>query len=145
MVLSIIISYPKMPSFGFANEVIYWFKLCLGNFVLMLMTSTLHMLVYGCHKDLFFLILQYISDIAQAVDCDHTCLFCHHKDLKRIKEEVIKNLSSECDWFLDDKLSIPFGEDQVFQSKNRKKSVGTLDINYGTMKIKQYFKVTFKQ
>ena len=47
-----------------------------------------------------------------------------HKDLERIKE-LTKNLPSICDWFVDDKLSIQFGEDKTksifFSTKNRKK------------------------
>ena len=55
----------------------------------------------------------------QAVDCDlflyadDTCLLFQHKDLERIKEELIKNFSNICDWFVDNKLSIHFGEDKT--------------------------------
>ena len=69
-----------------------------------------------------------------------------HKDLERIKE-LTKNLPSICDWFVDDKLSIQFGEDKTksifFSTKNRKKEVESLDIQYGAAKIKQYSKVTY--
>ena len=55
----------------------------------------------------------------QAVDCDlflyadDTYLLFQHKDLEWIKEEVTKNLSNVCDWFVDNKLSIQFGEDKT--------------------------------
>ena len=46
-----------------------------------------------------------------------------------------------CDWFVDDKLSIDFGEDKtktiLHSSKNRKRKLGTLDIQYSGVKIKQ--------
>ena len=51
----------------------------------------------------------------QAVDCDlflyadDACLLFQHNDLERIKEELIKNFSNICDWFVDNKLSIHFG------------------------------------
>ena len=55
----------------------------------------------------------------QAVDCglflyaDDTCLLFQHKDLERIKEEVTKNFFNICDWFVDNKLGIRFGEDKI--------------------------------
>ena len=84
----------------------------------------------------------------QCVDCDlflyadDTCLF-QHKVLEQIKEELTKNLSN---WFEDKKLHIHFGEDKtksiLFSTKNRKRKIETLDIEYGNIKIKQYSKVT---
>ena len=55
----------------------------------------------------------------QAVDCDlflyadDTGLLFQHKDLERIKEELTKNFSNICDWFVDNKFSIHFGEDKT--------------------------------
>ena len=89
----------------------------------------------------------------QAVDCDlffcvdDTCLLFQHKDLERIKEELTKNFSNISDWFVDNKLSIHFGKDKIksilFSTKNRKRKIGTLDIQYGDVQIKQYSKVTY--
>ena len=89
----------------------------------------------------------------QAVDCDlflyvdDTCLLFQHKDLEQIKEELTKDFSNICDWFEDIKLSIHVGEDKtksiLFSTKNRKRKIGTLDIQYGDVKIKQYSKVTY--
>ena len=48
---------------------------------------------------------------------------------------------------MDNKLSIHFGEDKtksiLFSTKNRKRKIGTLDIQYGDVKIKQYSKVKY--
>ena len=89
----------------------------------------------------------------QAVDCDlflyadDTCLLFQHKDLERIKEELTKNFPNICDWFVDNKLGIRFGEDKtksiLFSTKNRKRKIRTLGIQYGYVKIKQYSKVTY--
>ena len=55
----------------------------------------------------------------QAVDCDlflyadDACLLFQHNDPERIKEELLKNFSNICDWFVDNKLSIHFGEDKT--------------------------------
>ena len=52
-----------------------------------------------------------------------------------------------CDWFVDNKLSIHFGEDKtkciLFTSKNKIKKVGNLSINHGDIQIKQHSKVTY--
>ena len=48
---------------------------------------------------------------------------------------------------MNNKLSIHFGEDKtksvLFSTKNRKRKIGTLDIQYGNIKIKQYSKVAY--
>ena len=103
------------------------------------------------------LFLLYINNMPQAVDCDlflalflyadNTCLLFQHKHLEWIKEELTKNFSNVCDWFVDNKLMIHFGEDKtkssLFFTKNGKRKIGTLDIQYGDVKIKQYSKVTY--
>ena len=76
------------------------------------------------------LFLLCINHVSQVVDCDlffyadDTCLLFQHKDLERIKEELTKNFSNICDWFVDNKLSIQFGEDKtksfLFSTKNIK-------------------------
>ena len=67
----------------------------------------------------------------QAVDCDlflyanDTCLLFQHKDLERVKQELTKNFSNMCGWFVDNKLSIHFGEDKtksfLFSTKKQEK------------------------
>ena len=89
----------------------------------------------------------------QAVDCDlflyadDTCLLFQHKDLERIKEELTKTFFTICDWFVDNKLSIYFGEAKtksiIFSTKTKKRKIRTLDIHCGDVKIKQYSKVTY--
>ena len=55
----------------------------------------------------------------QAVDCDlflyadDTFLLFQDKDLEQIREELTKNFSNVCDWFVDNKLSIQFGENRT--------------------------------
>ena len=89
----------------------------------------------------------------QAVNCDlflyadDPCLLYQHKDLDRISKELTKNFCNICDWFVDNKLSIHFGKDKtksiLFSTKNKKKRIGTLEIKYGNINIKQYSKVTY--
>ena len=145
----------KMPSLGFSREVIDWYKLYLSS-------RKFHVNIhdkFSTSADLRcrvpqgsilgpLLFLLYINDMPRAVDCDlflyvdDTCLLFQHKDLEQIKEELAQKFSNICDWFVDNKLSIHFGEDKtksiLFSIKNRKRKIRVLDIQYGDVKTKQY-------
>ena len=58
-----------------------------------------------------------------------------------------KNFSMLCDRFVDNKLSIHFGEDKtkliLFGSKHKIKNSKLLNIRYNDIKIKQFSKVTY--
>ena len=58
-----------------------------------------------------------------------------------------RNFNSLCDWFVENKLSIHFGDDKtksiVFGSKRRLKKLDILDIRRGDIKITQQNKVTY--
>ena len=130
----------KMPSLGFSREVIDWYKSYISsrkfhvNFHDKFSTSS--DLRCGVPQGSILgplLFLLYINDMPQAAeDCDlffyadDTCLFFQHKDLERIKEELMKNFSNICDLFVDNKFSIHFGEDKtksiLFSTKNMSKS-----------------------
>ena len=89
----------------------------------------------------------------QAVDCklllyaDNTCLIFQHKDVSKIETALNKNFSIICDWFVDNKLNIRFGEDKTKSilsgSKHKIKNSNPLNIQYNDIKIKQYSKVTY--
>ena len=91
--------------------------------------------------------------MSQAADCDlffytdDTCLLFQLKDLEWIKKKSLSTFSNICDWFVDSKLSIHFEKDKtesiLFPTKNRKKKIGILDIQYGEVKTKQYSEVTY--
>ena len=64
------------------------------------------------------LFLLYVNDMKQAVDCDlflyaDSCLVYQHKDVSKIEHILNKNFSKICDLFVDNKLSIHFGEDKT--------------------------------
>ena len=54
---------------------------------------------------------------------DDSCLVYQHKDIDEIAIVLNKKFSDLCDWFLDNKLSIHFGDDKtkciLFASKNK--------------------------
>ena len=56
-----------------------------------------------------------------------------------IATETVENF---CDWFVDDKLSIHFGEDKtksiLFASKSRARNIRQLNIKYKAINVKQY-------
>ena len=88
----------------------------------------------------------------QAVDCDlfqyadDSSLVYQHKDVKEIERNLNKKFSDVCDWFVDNRLSIHFGEDKIkrilFPTNYRLNKVSRLDIKYGAIHIKQYLTVT---
>ena len=65
------------------------------------------------------LFLLYVNDMPGSVSCDmllyadDTCLVFQDKDLSTIKEKLNSNFNNLCDWFVDNKLSIHFGEDKT--------------------------------
>ena len=91
--------------------------------------------------------------MSQAVKCniflyaDDTCLVCQHKDINEIEKQLNKDFESICDWFVDNKLSIHFGDDKtksiLFATKFKIKKVRKLNIKYGDIQIKQHSKVKY--
>ena len=91
--------------------------------------------------------------MSQVVECDlylyadDSWLLFQHKNVTEIKKQLTKDFSNICDWFVDNKLSIHFGEDKtksiLFSSKRNLKLVEELDIRYKDIKIKQYKHVNY--
>ena len=91
--------------------------------------------------------------MSQAVECDlllyadDSCLICTDNDIETIENKLNKDFNSLCEWFVENKLSIHFGEDKtksiLFGSKHKLKNIKELDIKHGEIKIKQNSKVTY--
>ena len=66
-----------------------------------------------------FLFLLYVHDLKQAVGCDlflyadNSYLVYQHNDVSKIEQNLNKIFSEICDWFVDNQLSIHFGEDKT--------------------------------
>ena len=75
-----------------------------------------------------------------------TCLVFQHRNIKS-GEHLNRDFSTLVDWFVDNRLSVHFGEGKtksiLFSPKHRSKSIGQIDISYKDIKIKQYAKVTY--
>ena len=99
------------------------------------------------------LFLIFINDMPQAVDSelllytDDTCLVSQHRNTKTIEEHLSREFSTLVDWFVDNRLSVYFGEYKtksiLFSPKHISKSIGQMNILYKEVKIKQYIKVTY--
>ena len=65
------------------------------------------------------LFLLYVHDMKQAVDCglflyaDNSYLVYQHNNASKIEQNLNKVFSKICDWFVDNQLSIHFGEDKT--------------------------------
>ena len=144
----------KMPFLGSADETIKWYVSYLSNrkFIISMENANLDKasITRGVPQGsvlgpLLFLI--YINDIPQAVDselllyADDTCLVFQQRNIKTIEEHLNRDFSTLVDWFVDNRLSVHFGEDKtksiLFTPKHRSKSIGQIDISYKDIKIKQ--------
>ena len=100
-----------------------------------------------------FIFLFYINDIPQAVKsnillyADDTCIFFQHADVNVIEKQLNEDFSNLCDWFVDNKLSIHFGEDKtksiLFTSKRKVQLVKKFNITYNNIPIKQHASVSY--
>ena len=113
----------KMKYLGFSKNTISWFKsyLCERKFQISINTS------YSSPANLLcgvpqgsilgpLLFLLYINDLPQAVVsdsllcADDTCIVFQRKSEIEIEKQLIRDFSSVCDWFVDNKLSMHFGQ-----------------------------------
>ena len=99
------------------------------------------------------LFLIYVSETVQSVSsdlllfADDSCLVFQHKHVTIIETHLNNHFSNLCEWFLDNKLSIHFGEDKTksmtFGTKRKFKKAGKLNITYQGIDIKQNSQVTY--
>ena len=78
---------------------------------------------------------------------DDTCLVFQSKNVKDIEKQLNEDFANISNWFVDNKLSIPFGEDKtkssLFASKRKIKKLQKLEIIYNNIRIKQHSRVTY--
>ena len=70
-----------------------------------------------------------------------------HKEVEEIEKVLNNDFENICDWFVDNKLSIHFGEDKtksiLFASQRKIKTIKKLNIKYQDIEIKQHLQVTY--
>ena len=142
----------KMKYFGFRTSVIKWFESYLSNrkfLVCIDVFSEAGTLKYGVPQGSILgplLFLLYVNDLPQSLSdagsylyADDTCIFYQHEDVKKIENVLNKEFSSLCQWFIDNKLSIHFGEDKtksILFSKMR--GLKEINISFVGHSIKQH-------
>ena len=150
----------KLVYLGFSESAISWFKSYLLNrsFIVNVENDYSDPGELNCGVPqgsilgpLLFLL--YVNDMPQAIECDlllyadDSVLLFTHENVDVINDQLNRDFNSLCEWFVDNKLSIHFGEDKtksiLFTSKNKIKKVGKLSINRGDIQIKQHSKVTY--
>ena len=150
----------KLSIIGFSDHTVKWFQSYLSNrkFTVNLENSFSEVSNISCGVPqgsivgpLLFLI--YVNDMPMAVKCnlflyaDDTCLVFQSKNVKDIEKQLNEDFAHICDWFVDNKLSIHFGEDKtksiLFASKSKIKKLQKLEIIYNSIPIKQHSRVTY--
>ena len=150
----------KMKYIGFSTSTIEWFRSYLQNRTFLVHVedaySTPGDLACGVPQGSILgplLFLLYVNDMPQAVSCDlllyadDSCLIFEGKDIDQIENQLNKDFNSLCDWFVDNRLSIHFGEDKtktiVFGTNRKRKNLREIDIRRGDIKIKQHSDVVY--
>ena len=119
----------KVNIIGFSDHTVKWFQSYLSNrkFMVNLENSFSEVSSISCYVPqgsilgpLLFLV--YVNDMPMAVKCDlffyavDTCLVFKSKNVNDIEKELNEDFANICDWFVDNKLSIRFGEDKLSPS-----------------------------
>ena len=149
-----------MVNLDFSEATISWYKSYLTNRTFLVNIenelSSPGDLSYGVPQGSILgplIFLLYVNDMSNSVDCDlflyadDSCLVFTGPDVKTIETNLNRNLNSLCDWFVENKLSIHFGEDKtksiVFGSRKKLTNLDPLVIKRWDIEIKQYTKVTY--
>ena len=78
---------------------------------------------------------------------DDTCIVFQHKNVTEIEKQLLRDFSSLCDWFVDNKLSVHFGHEKtkstLFGTKHKLWNAKALNIVYNGTEIKQHEKVKY--
>ena len=77
---------------------------------------------------------------------DDSCLIFRDTDVERIENNLNRNFNSLCNWFVENKLSIHFGEDKtksILFARKKYKNLKKMNIRRGDIEIKQHSVVTY--
>ena len=124
----------KLEAIGFSDKYIRWFRSYLYERIFFIEIEnrfSRYCAVYcSILGPLFFLF--YVNNISQAVKSnlflyvDNSYLMYQHRDVEKIEKQLNKDFENVYDWFVDNKLSMHFGDDKtksiLFASKRKIKS-----------------------
>ena len=154
------ILFKKLKAMGFSEGCVTWFKSYLSERTFFIGIEN-QLSDYGrisCGvpqgsilRPLLFLI--YVNDMPQSVNsnlflyADDSCLMFQHKEVEEIERVLNNDFENICDWFVDNKLGIHFGEDNTksicFASQRKIKTIKKLIIKYQDIEIKWHSQVTY--
>ena len=113
----------QMKYLGFSKNLTAWFKSYLSEQKLKININTSYSgpldLICGVPQGSILgpiLFLLYINDLSQAVArdsllyADDTCIVFQYKNVNEIEKQLLKDFSSLCDWFVNNKLSVHIGK-----------------------------------
>ena len=121
------ISLQKLKAIKFSESTVKWFKSYLSERIFLVniknKLSDFGEICCGVPQGsilgpLLFLI--YVNDVPQAISstlllyAEDSCILYQHKDVVQIEKRLNKGFENLCDWFVDNKLSIHFGEDKIY-------------------------------
>ena len=142
----------KLHAIDFSEKTVAWFKSYLSD-------RTFKVDINNHFSDLskiscgipqgsilgLLLFLLYVNDMSQTVHSDlflygdDSGLTFQHKDVHTIEHQLNKDFANLCEWFVDNKLSVPLGEEKTkcifFGSKLKLKNAGKLNIMYNRIEI----------
>ncbi len=120
------IFFSKMIFLGFSEATISWYRSYLTNRTFLVNVendfSSPGDLSCGVPQGSILgplIFLLYVNDMSNSVDCDlllyadDSCLVFTGSYVKTIETNLNRNFNSLCDWFVENKLSIHFGEDKT--------------------------------
>ena len=136
----------KMKCMGFSNDVTKWFECYLSKRMFSVYIKNIFsdktLIICGVPQGSTLgplLFLLYVN-MVQAVNCDlllyanDTDLIFQHKEINIIEHQLNRNFSNTCGRFVDNKLSIHFGEDKtksiLFAPLNECKKLRKLNISH---------------
>ena len=145
---------------GFSKNVIAWFKSYLSEQKFKANISTSYSspsnLICSVPQGsilvprMFFALYKWLAKAVfsdSLLYADDTCIVFQHKNVTEIEKQLLRDFSSLCDWFVDNKLSVNFGQEKaksiLFGTKHNLRNAKPLNIVYNGTEIKQYEKLKY--
>ena len=151
-------SSKKIKSFGFRKSVTKWFESYFSNRKFLVYIDNVFSAAgtINCGvsrgsilEPLLFLLYvnalpQSLSEVGFYLYADDTCIFYQHEDVKKFKNVLNKEFLSLCQWFIDNKMSIHFGDEKTRSTLPSKTSgLREINVSFPAHSIRQHEKVEY--
>ena len=118
----------KFHAIGFSKHIVNWFQSCLSNrsFPVNVGNNFSQPASVSCGVPQGSMTCHKLSNVICFYMLMMRLVF-QHKDINKIENQLNKDFSNICDWFVDNKPSIQFGENKtnliLFASKFKRKNI----------------------